>query len=157
MHWTLFSFMKDQYFPISGARRFLYHGMCIRGWEKWDAGILNGCTIRMHLVAGFCCDDGHKVSSYQVTTDTSEWFVEVTDIILRVFSSFTYPQIILIWGNFVAFYMINLILSAIPSLHMYTIMFRLCGQPSYWITMAVSLLLFHHGASFFSQFHYKLP
>jgi len=72
-------------------------------------------------------------------------------------NSFTYPQIILIWGNFVAFYMINLILSAIPSLRMYTIMFRLCGQPSYWITMAVSLLLFHHGASFFSQFHYKLP
>ncbi|CAN6248203.1 unnamed protein product [Urochloa humidicola] len=52
-------------------------------------------------------------------------------------NSFTYPQIILIWGNFVAFYMINLILSAIPSLQMYTIMFRLCGQPSYWITMAL--------------------
>ncbi|XP_039772483.1 phospholipid-transporting ATPase 2-like isoform X5 [Panicum virgatum] len=54
-------------------------------------------------------------------------------------NSFTYPQIILIWGNFVAFYMINLILSAIPSLHMYTIMFRLCGQPSYWITMALTV------------------
>ncbi|CAN6270544.1 unnamed protein product, partial [Urochloa humidicola] len=52
-------------------------------------------------------------------------------------NSFTYPQIILIWGNFVAFYMINLILSAIPSLQMYTIMFRLCGHPSYWITMAL--------------------
>jgi hypothetical protein len=78
----------------------------------------------------------------------------VTDIILCVFSSFTYPQIILIWGNFVAFYMINLILSAIPSLQIYTIMFRLCGQPSYWITMAVSLLLFHYGTSFFGQFHY---
>ncbi|CAN6275550.1 unnamed protein product [Urochloa humidicola] len=54
-------------------------------------------------------------------------------------NSFTYPQIILIWGNFVAFYMINLILSAIPSLQMYTIMFRLCGQPSYWITMALTV------------------
>ncbi|XP_062225401.1 phospholipid-transporting ATPase 2-like [Phragmites australis] len=52
-------------------------------------------------------------------------------------NSFTYPQIILIWGNFVAFYMINLILSAVPTLQMYTIMFRLCSQPSYWITMAL--------------------
>ncbi|KAL6652954.1 hypothetical protein ACP70R_011879 [Stipagrostis hirtigluma subsp. patula] len=52
-------------------------------------------------------------------------------------NSFTYPQIILIWGNFLAFYMINLVLSAVPSLKMYTIMFRLCSQPSYWITMAL--------------------
>uniref|UniRef100_A0A0A9DRR1 P-type ATPase C-terminal domain-containing protein n=1 Tax=Arundo donax TaxID=35708 RepID=A0A0A9DRR1_ARUDO len=52
-------------------------------------------------------------------------------------NSFTYPQVILIWGNFVAFYMINLILSAVPALQMYTIMFRLCSQPSYWITMAL--------------------
>ncbi|WVZ85067.1 hypothetical protein U9M48_032027 [Paspalum notatum var. saurae] len=56
-------------------------------------------------------------------------------------NSFTYPQIILIWGNFVAFYMINLILSAIPSLQMYTIMFHLCGQPSYWITMALTVVV----------------
>ncbi|KAL6851418.1 hypothetical protein ACP4OV_020351 [Aristida adscensionis] len=55
-------------------------------------------------------------------------------------NSFTYPQIILIWGNFVAFYMINLILSAVPTLQMYTIMFRLCSQPSYWITMAFRYL-----------------
>lgn len=34
--------------------------------------------------------------------------------------------------------MINLILSAVPSLQLYTIMFRLCSQPTYWITMAVS-------------------
>ncbi|KAG8063923.1 hypothetical protein GUJ93_ZPchr0004g40384 [Zizania palustris] len=52
-------------------------------------------------------------------------------------NSFTYPQIVLIWGNFVAFYMINLIVSAVPTLKMYTIMFRLCCQPSYWITMAL--------------------
>ncbi|KAK3145027.1 hypothetical protein QOZ80_4AG0321700 [Eleusine coracana subsp. coracana] len=52
-------------------------------------------------------------------------------------NSFTYLQIILIWGNLVAFYMINLIVSAVPTLQMYTIMFRLCGQPSYWLTMAL--------------------
>lgn len=54
-------------------------------------------------------------------------------------NSFTFPQIILVWGNFVAFYMINLTLSVIPSLQMYTIMFRLCGQPSYWITMTLTV------------------
>uniref|UniRef100_A0A0D3FUJ5 P-type phospholipid transporter n=1 Tax=Oryza barthii TaxID=65489 RepID=A0A0D3FUJ5_9ORYZ len=52
-------------------------------------------------------------------------------------NSFTYPQIILIWGNFIAFYMINLIVSAVPTLQMYTIMFRLCSQPSYWMTMGL--------------------
>ncbi|RLM65834.1 phospholipid-transporting ATPase 2 isoform X2 [Panicum miliaceum] len=60
-------------------------------------------------------------------------------VVMMDTNSFTYPQIILIWGNFVAFYMINLILSAIPSLQIYTIMFRLCGQPSYWITMALTV------------------
>lgn len=39
--------------------------------------------------------------------------------------------------------MINLIVSAVPTLQMYTIMFRLCSQPSYWITMGVSLLFFY--------------
>ncbi len=67
----------------------------------------------------------------------------ITEIIFCFFSSFTYPQIILIWGNFIAFYMINLIVSAVPTLQMYTIMFRLCSQPSYWITMGVSLLFFY--------------
>uniref|UniRef100_A0ACD5UA67 Uncharacterized protein n=1 Tax=Avena sativa TaxID=4498 RepID=A0ACD5UA67_AVESA len=52
-------------------------------------------------------------------------------------NSFTYPQIILIWGNFVAFYVINLILSVVPTLEMHNVMLRLCNQPSYWITMAL--------------------
>lgn len=52
-------------------------------------------------------------------------------------NSFTYLQIILIWGNFVAFYVINLILSVVPSLQMHNVMLRLCNQPSYWITMAL--------------------
>lgn len=52
-------------------------------------------------------------------------------------NSFTYLQVILIWGNFVAFYIINLILSSVPTLQMYTVMWRLCSQPSYWITMAL--------------------
>ncbi|KAH9615990.1 hypothetical protein KSS87_005366 [Heliosperma pusillum] len=50
-------------------------------------------------------------------------------------NSFTVLQHLAIWGNLVAFYVINLVVSAIPSSGMYTIMFRLCKQPSYWITM----------------------
>lgn len=56
-----------------------------------------------------------------------------------VYSSFTILQHLAIWGNLVGFYVINWIVSAIPATSMYTIMFRLCKQPSYWITMLVSL------------------
>ncbi|EYU20392.1 hypothetical protein ABFS82_01G016500 [Erythranthe guttata] len=50
-------------------------------------------------------------------------------------NSFTVLQHLAIWGNLVGFYAINWIVSAIPSSGMYTIMFRLCKQPLYWITM----------------------
>ncbi|KAM7277265.1 hypothetical protein ACFE04_019131 [Oxalis oulophora] len=50
-------------------------------------------------------------------------------------NSFTILQHLAIWGNLVGFYVINWIFSALPSSGMYTIMFRLCEQPSYWITM----------------------
>ncbi|XP_031255329.1 phospholipid-transporting ATPase 2 [Pistacia vera] len=50
-------------------------------------------------------------------------------------NSFTVFQHLAIWGNLAAFYVINWIFSAIPSSGMYTIMFRLCRQPSYWLTM----------------------
>ncbi|KAK4255533.1 hypothetical protein QN277_008521 [Acacia crassicarpa] len=50
-------------------------------------------------------------------------------------NSFTILQHLAIWGNLAAFYIINFIFSAIPSSGMYTIMFRLCQQPSYWITI----------------------
>lgn len=43
-----------------------------------------------------------------------------------------------IWGNLAAFYVINWIFSALPSSGMYTIMFKLCRQPSYWIAISVS-------------------
>ncbi|CAK9138407.1 unnamed protein product [Ilex paraguariensis] len=50
-------------------------------------------------------------------------------------NSFTIPQLLAIWGNLAAFYVINWIVSALPSSGMYTIMFRLCRQPTYWVTM----------------------
>ncbi|XP_062089645.1 phospholipid-transporting ATPase 2-like [Humulus lupulus] len=50
-------------------------------------------------------------------------------------NSFTILQHLAIWGNLIGFYIINWISSAIPSSGMYTIMFRLCRQPSYWITL----------------------
>ncbi|XP_073287651.1 phospholipid-transporting ATPase 2-like isoform X2 [Primulina huaijiensis] len=52
-------------------------------------------------------------------------------------NSFTVLQHLAIWGNLVAFYVINWIVSALPSSGMYTIMFRLCRQPSYWCTIIV--------------------
>ncbi|KAM3305924.1 phospholipid-transporting ATPase 2 isoform X1 [Capsicum chacoense] len=52
-------------------------------------------------------------------------------------NSFTILQHIAIWGNLVAFYVINWIVSAFPSSGLYTIMFRLCRQPSYWITIVI--------------------
>ncbi|PPD93134.1 hypothetical protein GOBAR_DD09924 [Gossypium barbadense] len=52
-------------------------------------------------------------------------------------NSFTILQHLAIWGNLVAFYVINWIFSAIPASGMYTIMFRLCRHPSYWITMSL--------------------
>lgn len=54
-------------------------------------------------------------------------------------SSFTILQCIAIWGNLASFYFINWIFSALPSSGMYTIMFRLCRQPSYWTTVFVSI------------------
>lgn len=63
----------------------------------------------------------------------------MSDLYSFFFSTFTILQHLAIWGNLLAFYIINLIVSAIPSSGMYTIMFRLCRQPSYWITMIVSL------------------
>ncbi|KAF1858961.1 hypothetical protein Lal_00000783 [Lupinus albus] len=50
-------------------------------------------------------------------------------------NSFTILQFVAIWGNLAFFYVINWIFSALPSSGMYTIMFRLCRQPSYWITV----------------------
>ncbi|CAI9262076.1 unnamed protein product [Lactuca saligna] len=50
-------------------------------------------------------------------------------------NSFTIFQHVAIWGNLVVFYIINWIVSAVPQSGMYTIMHRLCRQPSYWNTM----------------------
>nr|CAB3454801.1 unnamed protein product [Digitaria exilis] len=52
-------------------------------------------------------------------------------------NSFTFVQLLAIWGNFIAFYVINFFISSIPASGMYTIMFRLCRQPSYWITLVL--------------------
>ncbi|KAJ0988935.1 hypothetical protein J5N97_007291 [Dioscorea zingiberensis] len=56
-------------------------------------------------------------------------------------NSFTILQHLAIWGNFTAFYAINCIVSALPSAGMYTIMFRLARQPSYWITMTLIVVI----------------
>ncbi|GLT26021.1 hypothetical protein SLA2020_011120 [Shorea laevis] len=50
-------------------------------------------------------------------------------------NSFALLQHLVIWGNLVAFNIISWMFSALPSLEMHTIMFRLCRQPYYWINM----------------------
>lgn len=67
------------------------------------------------------------------------WFNCPTYVVMfDACSSFTILQHLAVWGNLAAFYVINWIFSALPSSGMYTIMFRLCRQPSYWIAIFVS-------------------
>ncbi|KAJ4756002.1 Phospholipid-transporting ATPase [Rhynchospora pubera] len=49
--------------------------------------------------------------------------------------NFTIIQFIAIWGNFLAFYIINILMSSLPFFDMYMIMHRLCREPSYWMTL----------------------
>jgi phospholipid-translocating ATPase len=64
--------------------------------------------------------------------------LSVVLICLFTCSSFTSVQLLAIWGNLIAFYVLNFFISSIPTSGMYTIMFGLCRQPSYWITLVVS-------------------
>jgi len=82
MHFDFYSLSWNCYCSISGTGRFLHYNMCLLRWEKWDAGTLNGSTVRMHLVTGFCCNNGYKVSFHQVATDTSEIIIHVDEILL---------------------------------------------------------------------------
>jgi hypothetical protein len=52
-------------------------------------------------------------------------------------SSFTWFQHMAVWGNVVLFYLVNLLLSLVQHSGMYTIMFRLCSQPAYWLSLLV--------------------
>ncbi|KAL5151785.1 Phospholipid-transporting ATPase 2 [Glycine soja] len=72
------------------------------------------------------------ISIHAYAYDKSE-MEEVSMVALS--GSFTILQYMAIWGNLAAFYVINWIFSALPSSGMYTIMFRLCRQPSYWIAI----------------------
>ena len=72
-------------------------------------------------------------------------------------SSFTILQHLAIWGNLAAFYVINWIFSALPSSGMYTIMFRLCQQPSYWITIFVSSRPSYAPQRKFLSLYFSLP
>ncbi|KAL4201629.1 hypothetical protein AMTRI_Chr02g217130 [Amborella trichopoda] len=56
-------------------------------------------------------------------------------------NSFTLLQHLAIWGNLVAFYIINFLVSTIPWAGMYTVMFRICGQPAYWVTMMLLVIV----------------
>lgn len=113
-------------------------------WEKWNGGAWNGSSLWVYMASGFRCRSRNQVQLLVLapglhTSRLIHCFWVCLIIILSWCSSFTVLQHLSIWGNLVGFYVINFLFSAIPSSGMYTIMFRLCSQPSYWITMFVSI------------------
>lgn len=50
-------------------------------------------------------------------------------------NSFSVYQHLAVWGNIVIFYILNLILSLSKHAGMYTIMFRVCADPAYWLSL----------------------
>ncbi|CAM6082124.1 unnamed protein product [Calypogeia fissa] len=56
-------------------------------------------------------------------------------------NSFSNIQITAIVGNLLAFYAVNFAVSMVKSSGMYTIMFRICRQPSYWFAILLITIL----------------
>jgi len=56
-------------------------------------------------------------------------------LVLLETNSFTVYQHIAVWGNIVLFYIVNLILSLAKHNSMYTIMFRVFVDPTYWFSL----------------------
>ncbi|CAN6454371.1 unnamed protein product [Victoria cruziana] len=84
---------------------------------------LNEKTVMQHPQILFYCQAGRLLNP----STFAGWFG-------RSFS-FTIFQHMAIWLNLAAFYIINFIVSTLPWAGMYTIMFRVCRQPSYWFAM----------------------
>lgn len=55
-------------------------------------------------------------------------------------NSFTVLQHIAIWGSLLAFFAINLVVSLVSWSGVYTIMFRLCREPVYWLSMLLIVI-----------------
>ncbi|CAK9268520.1 unnamed protein product [Sphagnum jensenii] len=56
-------------------------------------------------------------------------------------NSFTWFQHMAVWGNVVLFYLVNLLLNLVEHSGMYTIMFRLCSQPAYWLSLLLIVII----------------
>ena len=142
-----------------------------------DGGDVYGGLVWLHLVTGLPCVDWNQVRFLDslvlvcilciITVPpwhNSVYFCSSTFLmqslpplhmvqnVTFVFcSSFSVYQHLAVWGNIVIFYILNLILSLSKHAGMYTIMFRVCADPAYWLSLLVCASFL---ASQFLSFHW---
>lgn len=114
---------------IEGNHYFLDNHPCVRKWEKWDGGAVNGCTFRKHLAASICCDIRDEV-----------WVRKTWIIILLTWTAFFCQS-----GSYLPFYSQFLHICA-TSGHMGELHRLLCHQ-----------LLYQQYTSFWNVHHHVSP
>lgn len=101
------------------------------GW--FGRSLFHGIVVFVITIHAYASENSEMEEVSMVALSGCIWLQAF--VVAMETNSFTILQHVAIWGNLAAFYVINFIFSAIPLLGMYTIMFRLCQQPSYWITI----------------------
>ncbi|XP_078156330.1 phospholipid-transporting ATPase 2-like [Carex rostrata] len=117
-------------FYFSQAGRFLNPSTC----AEWFGRSLYHALVTYVIAVCSYCDKTCDMEELAMVA-LSGCILLQTFVITLDTNDFTMIQILAIWGNFVAFYVINLAISLIPSTGMYMIIHRLCKQPSYWMTI----------------------
>ncbi|KAI8558558.1 hypothetical protein RHMOL_Rhmol04G0104100 [Rhododendron molle] len=102
------------------------------GGHCWDIGLL-AIVVFVITVHAYAYERSEMEEMSMVALSGCIWLQAF--VVALETNSFTILQHLAIWGNLAGFYIINWIVSTLPSSGMYTIMFRLCRQPSYWTTM----------------------
>ncbi|KAL8130050.1 hypothetical protein V2J09_019205 [Rumex salicifolius] len=101
------------------------------GW--FGLSIFHAIVIFVISICSYADEKGEMEEVAMVALSGCIWLQAF--VIAIETNSFTILQHLGIWGNLVGFYIINVIASAIPASGMYSIMFRLYKQPSYWTTI----------------------
>ncbi|XP_059644716.1 phospholipid-transporting ATPase 2 [Cornus florida] len=101
------------------------------GW--FGRSLFHAIVVFIITVHAFAYEKGEMEELSMVALSGCIWLQAF--VVALETNSFTIFQHLAIWGNLAAFYIINWIVSALPFTGMYTIMFRLCRQPSYWLTI----------------------
>jgi len=103
------------------------------GW--FGRSLYHAIIIFLITIHAYANEKSEREELSMVALSGSIWLQAF--VVTLEMNSFTFVQLLAIWGNFIAFYVINFFISSIPASGMYTIMFRLCRQPSYWITLVL--------------------